>query len=125
MNVTPLVDVVLVLLIIFMVITPMLARKLWLRLPEKPDDVAAPAPDERPPVVLSLGEDGAIRVNREAVSDADLPDRLRRIFGARRDHTLFFSAHDDAEYGDAMHLMDRAREGGASTIAVITEPLAD
>lgn len=127
MNVTPLVDVVLVLLIIFMVITPMLMRQFWLHLPVKddaPESLAAPA-DVKPPVVLSLRASGELRINRDVVTEAELPDQLRRVFAARSEHTLFFNAADDVPYARAMNILDRARAGGALTIAVLTEPLRD
>ena len=125
MNVTPLVDVVLVLLIIFMVITPMMTRQFKVNLPAKDDNEqpAAPSPDEKPPVVLSLDASGAISLNREPITDAELPERLQRVFAARGENLLFFAAHDDAPYGRAMEVMDRARGGGAATIAIVTEPL--
>jgi len=125
MNVTPLVDVVLVLLIIFMVITPLLSKQFWVHTPKqekeevKPEDV-----DPTPPLVLHVGANRAITVNGTDVAFDEIPDRLRRMFAARDDHVLFFDAADDAEYGFAVEVMDRAREGGAVTIAALTSALA-
>ena len=121
MNVTPLVDVVLVLLIIFMVVTPLFTKQFWLRVPEKNDSVEAAPSDAPLPVVLSVRVDGRVQINREDVPQADLKDRLRRIFAARRDHVLFFDADDGVPFGRSMEVLDLARGGGALTIAVLTE----
>ncbi len=126
MNVTPLVDVVLVLLIIFMVITPLLSKTFWVHAPKQEKETVKRedlAPDPNPPLVLRVGPNRSIRVNGTEVGLAELPDRLRRMFAAREDHLLFFDAVDDAEYGFAVEVMDRAREGGAVTIATLVEAL--
>jgi biopolymer transport protein TolR len=126
MNVTPLVDVVLVLLIIFMVITPLLSKQFWVHTPKQektevtPEDVAK---DPTPPLVLHVGAGNTVTVNGQDISVEDLPDRLRRMFAARDDHILFFDADDTAEYGFTVQVMDRAREGGAVTIAALTRAL--
>ena len=121
MNVTPLVDVVLVLLIIFMVVTPLLKKQFWLNLPKK-DEAAQPAPPSTDkPVVLSVDRAGTIRVNRDVVSKAELRGKLQRVFAARADGVLYFEASDDAPYGAAVDVMDIARQGGARSIAILTE----
>src|SRR5882762_1077727 len=126
MNVTPLVDVVLVLLIIFMVITPLLTKKFWVHTPKQEKEEVTKqelAQDPDPPLVLRVGGDRAITVNGTEVAFAELSDRLKRMFAAREDHVLFFDADDQAEYGYAVEVMDRAREGGAVTIATLTTGL--
>ncbi len=126
MNVTPLVDVVLVLLIIFMVITPMLAKQFWVHVPEEPEADAQPAPPrgDAPPVI-TVDAEGRVRINHEVVPVAGLEERITRILAARTDRTVFFDAVSDAPYGRAVEVLDAARGGGATTIAVATEPLAD
>lgn len=126
MNVTPLVDVVLVLLIIFMVMTPLLSKKFWVHTPkQEKQEVEKPdlANDPQPPLVLRVGADSTITVNGAAVAMEELPARLRRMFAAREDHILFFDAADDVAYGTAVEVMDKAREGGAVTIATLTAAL--
>ena len=127
MNVTPLVDVVLVLLIIFMVVTPLLTKKMWLNVPKKDDKADAvqqpPPPESSRSVVVSLDDKAVIRINQDIVAEADLGDRLGRIFAARNDRVIFFDAADGVEFGAAVHVMDVARGGGAQTIAVLTEKL--
>lgn len=127
MNVTPLVDVVLVLLIIFMVVTPVLTKKFWVHTPKQEKQEVEKqelASDPAPPLVLRVGADRSITVNNTAVGFGELPERLQRMFAARADHVLFFDAADDAEYGFAVQVMDRARAGGAVTIATLTEALS-
>ena len=124
MNVTPLVDVVLVLLIIFMVVTPLLTRHFWTNVPLKDDkNQPPPPPDREPPpqVVLQARGDGSIWINRDQIKAEELQEKLQRIFAARSDHMLFFDAEPECPYGRAIEVLDLARGGGALTIAVLTE----
>jgi len=128
MNVTPLVDVVLVLLIIFMVITPLLTKKFWVHTPKQDKEEVSKQElqeDPDPPLVLRVGAGREITVNGTVVTFEELSDRLKRMFAAREDHILFFDADDQAEYGFTVEVMDRAREGGAVTIATLTTALSD
>ncbi len=126
MNVTPLVDVVLVLLIIFMVITPLLSKSFWVHIPKQEKEEVTRdqlQEDPTPPLVLHVGAGRSIQVNGTSVEFGELSERLRRMFAAREDHVLFFDAADDAEYGFAVEVMDQARAGGAVTIATLTTAL--
>jgi biopolymer transport protein TolR len=124
MNVTPLVDVVLVLLIIFMVITPLMARQFWIHLPNQVDKDEPVVPDENDgPVVVSVTKAGEIMINQQIVPDAEFSAKLKRVLAAKGDRTVFFDADEEAEFGKAVATMDLARAGGASTIAVLTAPL--
>src|SRR5574341_581863 len=124
-NVTPLVDVVLVLLIIFMVVTPLMLKQFQISVPKKEPPPAGEQPPEppEPPLVLAVRADGRVRLNNEEVVLADLAAKLRRIFAARRDHVLFFDAADDVPYARAAEALDVARSGHAVTIAVVPQPL--
>jgi biopolymer transport protein ExbD len=125
MNVTPLVDVVLVLLIIFMVVTPLMAKQFWIHLPNKVEkEPARDTPDKDQPIVVGVNRAGEIRINRDVVPKAEFAVRLHRVLAAREQRTVFFDADDDAEFGTAMEALDFARAGGAATIAVLTEPIA-
>jgi biopolymer transport protein ExbD len=126
MNVTPLVDVVLVLLIIFIVITPQLTKKFWVHVPKQEKQEVEKKDlnqDPSPPLVLRVEADRAITVNGVAVGYDELAERLKRMFAARDDHVLFFDAADDLEYGHAVAVMDQARAGGAVTIAALMNAL--
>jgi biopolymer transport protein ExbD/biopolymer transport protein TolR len=125
MNVTPLVDVVLVLLIIFMVITPMMVKQFWLHVPKAEKAAATPVepdPDDIP-VVVTVRVDGSLWINKDQVQPAELGDKLARIFAARDEALIFFDAEDGVPYGEAMRVLDAARGGGAINIAVLTEPV--
>jgi biopolymer transport protein ExbD/biopolymer transport protein TolR len=120
MNVTPLVDVVLVLLIIFMVVTPLLTKSFGLTVPKKPDDTEeVPAPSDNQPLTLTLAADGSVRLNSDVLAEAEIGARLRSVLATRSDGVLFFDAEDTADYGAAVKLMDTARGAGAATIAVV------
>jgi biopolymer transport protein TolR len=126
MNVTPLVDVVLVLLIIFMVITPLLAKQFWVNLPNKIEKDQPPdTQDKDKPIVVSVTKTGDIKINRDVVPKAEFSAKLHRVLAAREQRTVFFDAEDDAAFGNAVEAMDLARGGGASTIAVLTDPLTN
>ena len=125
MNVTPLVDVVLVLLIIFMVITPMLAKQFWLHLPAKPDDSEQEQalPTDEKPIVVSVTSEGEIKINRDVIPKANFVHKIRGVLAASGRRTVFFDAAEDAQFGRAVEAMDLAREGGAATIVVLTAAL--
>jgi len=125
MNVTPLVDVVLVLLIIFMVITPMLAKQFWLHLPNKPEQNEPPSPadDKNKPIVLSVTASGDIKINQDVVAASELSAKLKRVLAGSGQRTVFFDADEKAEFGRTVDAMDLARAGGAATIVVLTAPL--
>jgi biopolymer transport protein ExbD len=121
------VDVVLVLLIIFMVITPLLSKHFWIHTPKQEKEEVEKeeiAKDPDPPLVLRVAADKSLEVNGTTVGRAELVERLQRMFAAREDHILFFDASDEVPYGYAVEVMDQAREGGAVTIATLTSALA-
>jgi biopolymer transport protein ExbD len=129
MNVTPLVDIVLVLLIIFMVITPLMMKRFFVYTPKQEkkevDKPEVPADESQKPLVLFIGSDKTININAVTLPFDQVPDRLQRMFAAREDHLLFFDAEDDVPYGFAVKVMDQARAGGASTIAPLTQALTN
>ena len=118
MNVTPLVDVVLVLLIIFMVVTPLLSKQFWLQLP-KQEQTETP-PSENKSVVLTVKKSGAIEINGAEIAKAELRDKVARFMAARPDKVVYFDAADDAPYAVTVEAMDLARQGGAKTVAILT-----
>jgi biopolymer transport protein ExbD/biopolymer transport protein TolR len=110
-----------------MVITPLLTKTFWIHVPEQRKeevDRRELGQDPTPPLVLHVDRERTIRVNGADTTLDELPGRLRRMFAAREDHVLFVDADDEVGYGFVMQVMDRARDGGAVTIATLTEPLA-
>lgn len=120
MNVTPLVDVVLVLLIIFMVVTPLLSKQFWLQLP-KQEETKAATPEENKSVVLTVEKTGELKINGAPIDKGELKDKVSRYMAARPDKVVYFDAADDAPYATTVEAMDIARQGGAKTVAILTK----
>jgi biopolymer transport protein TolR len=118
-NVTPLIDVVLVLLIIFMVLTPSMLKHLDATIPKKAEDTAAPPPTEAP-IVVELTAKRELTVNGEPVQPEALAATLAERLRADRQKVVFFKAEDQARYGEVVRFMDVARGAGARTLAVVS-----
>lgn len=118
-NVTPLVDVMLVLLIIFMVITPMLQKGIDVKLPvaEYPID----HPDDESVVTLAVTRDRTLHLDMIPVLKAELEAKIREKFDVRAEKVLFLKADEALEYGTVLEVMDIVRDGGVEEIALITE----
>jgi biopolymer transport protein ExbD len=115
-NVTPMIDVMLVLLIIFMVVTPALAFEA--KLPKA--KTAAPEKEER--ITLGIDKEGKYFVEDKLVSDADLERRLKEEYAKRPDdHILYLKSHDEAKYSRVLTAIDAARNAGVRRIGAITE----
>jgi biopolymer transport protein ExbD len=126
MNVTPLVDVVLVLLIIFMVLTSVLNENFWLHVPEKDKKAELeppPTSDDEQPIVVTVNQQGRVQINQDVYPDGEFPERLKRMLVARGDRRIYFDAEDGVPFERAVEVMDLARGGGAAHIAVVTEKL--
>jgi biopolymer transport protein ExbD len=118
-NVTPLVDVVLVLLIIFMVVTPMLVRTLDVRIPASPENMPPPPEDAPPSLVLEVGPDGTVTFDDQQVPMNQLRGRIEHALAERTEKQVFVKVDDGARYGDAVAAMDAARGAGAETIGTV------
>jgi biopolymer transport protein ExbD/biopolymer transport protein TolR len=123
-NVTPLVDVVLVLLIIFMVLTPLLEKDIEVQIPntqEVPQELAV-LPDQ---IVVSLDAQGRLSINSHAVAREAYVDELRPLLANRRgsERLVFFAPDDKANYGLLVAALDGAKQAGASVLGMVTEPL--
>ncbi|HZH04774.1 MAG TPA: biopolymer transporter ExbD [Myxococcaceae bacterium] len=125
-NVTPLVDVVLVLLIIFMVVTPLLERDISVRVPPKNEpqlELPEPPPHQ---LVVSLTAEGELSINAEKVLEGEYVERLSRMLAAKPagERLVFFAADDRANYAKLVAALDGARLAGAETLGMATESLA-
>jgi|SRR5262245_8231148 biopolymer transport protein TolR len=117
-NVIPLVDVVLVLLLIFMLTAPMMYRGIDVSLPKsggKPTVV-----EER--LVLTITKDRQLFINDRVQPLATLEPRLRELMKERPDKTLFIKADKDLVYGYVIETMDRVRRAGVERVGMVTEP---
>jgi biopolymer transport protein ExbD len=119
-NVTPMVDVMLVLLIIFMVVTPTIMAGFAAQLPDGVNLLSRPDKDER--VELGIDKDGRYYLNKTEIRRADAPALIQAEFEARpEDKVLFVKADKGLKYEELLTAMEIARDAGARVIAAITE----
>jgi len=118
-NVTPFVDVMLVLLIIFMVTAPMMYQGIDVDLPET-STLPLRVTDE--PLILTVKKSGATFVGRKEIQPEDLTEKLAAIFEGRDSKELFLRADKTAPYGAVVKALAAAREAGASKLGMVTEP---
>ena len=130
MNVTPLVDVVLVLLIIFMVIAPVVTKGLYVRLPPKPDDEQTQAMIQdlqNETLTLIARESGELWINAKykyaPEERGDLIDKLERVLNARKDRVVYVDADDDVEFRRTLDAILAARAAKAAPVVMLTEPV--
>ena len=117
-NIIPLVDVVLVLLLIFMLTAPMMYRGIDVNLPRA---AARPtAMEER--MVLTLTKDRVLYLNDKRVTPGSLDTQLRAAFGNRTDKTLYLKADAGLSYGAVIETMDQVRRSGIERLGLVTEP---
>jgi biopolymer transport protein ExbD len=118
-NVTPLVDIVLVLLIIFMVMTPAMLKEIVAKVPDKQTE-NMPQPPGEAPIVVELGAEGALSVSGEPVAAEALATKVAERLSFDRRKVVFFKIDDDASYGRAVRVMDICKGAGARTLGIVT-----
>jgi biopolymer transport protein ExbD len=117
-NVVPLCDVLLVLLIIFMVVTPLVQKGVDVTLPQALNTSSMP---DSPDVVLAIKKDGTLFVNEQKVEKENLQNTLEEAFLTVSEKKLFIKADQDIEYGKIVDLIDVMREAGIEIIGIITD----
>jgi biopolymer transport protein TolR len=118
-NVTPLVDVMLVLLIIFMITAPMLHQGIEVALPQAEAEAMQLKIDD--PIVLSINRDGIVYIQEEPVHPTQLIERLLPLVRARQGETVFLKGDRDVPYGSVVEVLDILHRGGIEQIGMVTE----
>jgi biopolymer transport protein TolR len=119
-NVTPLIDVVLVLLIIFMVMTPVMLKELVAKVPQKQTE-NVPLPPGESVIVVELDAHDQLALNGEAVAPEALGAKVAERLAHDRQKVVFFKISDDANYGRAVRVMDVCKGAGAHTLGIVTK----
>lgn len=119
-NVTPLIDIVLVLLIVFMVMTPVMLKELVAAVPRKPA-ASEPVPPGAAPLVVRLDVAGNLSLSGEPLAPAALAGRVAERLAHDRQKLVFFDVDDAANYGQAVRLMDVCKGAGARTLGIVTK----
>ena len=118
-NVTPLVDVMLVLLIIMMLITPMLNQGVAMRLPQATNSLDKPATQDN--TTVAVGRDGSLYVNSKPVTEGEMATKITEALEGKKEKVVFIKADEEALYSAVMTAMDQLHQAGVEDIALITE----
>jgi biopolymer transport protein ExbD len=121
-NITPLVDVVLVLLIIFMVVTPLLQMGYEVQVPPKVES-AAPPPDMSDQIIVRMDLNGAKYINKQRLSDAEFGAKLGEVLKGRQSKVVFFAADGELDYGKVAAFMDEVRDNGVQNLGIVFDDI--
>jgi biopolymer transport protein ExbD len=121
-NITPYIDILLVLLIIFMVITPIRQMDLDVKVPQSSESDTPSAPDPSV-IVVSVSETAQIAINGTEQTLSRLGDELQKIYSERSNKNMFISASPKLPYGDVVRVIDIAKGAGVGDIGLVTQEI--
>jgi len=124
-NVTPMVDVMLVLLIIFMVITPMLSKGVPIDLVKTRNPIAMAAADKTDAVLVSVTRDGKTYLGRDQVEADSLPNKVKDMLSNRTDKECFLKADTRAKYQAVLDVVQNLQAAGVDQLGLLTEQMQD
>ena len=124
-NVTPMVDVMLVLLIIFMVITPMLSKGVSVDMAKVRNPIPMQAADKSDAITVAVTRDGKTYLNTTQLPPEDLPPKVKDLLTNRLDKTVFIRADQRARYEKVVDVVDNLRAAGVDNVGLLTEQLQE
>jgi biopolymer transport protein TolR len=119
-NVTPLCDVMLVLLIIMMIVAPLLQQGVSVKLPTAGNTVDKPETQDQ--TVIAIAADKHMYLNAKPVQEADLANKINEILENKKEKVVLIKADEDVDYGTVMAAMDQLRQAGIEDIGLVTDP---
>ena len=124
-NVTPMVDVMLVLLIIFMVITPMLQKGVSVDMVKARNPRAMQDADKEDAVVVAVSRDGKVYLGSDQTEASQLAPKVKDMLAARVDKTVYIKADSRAKYRDVVDVVDNIRSAGVDTVGLLTDKITE
>jgi biopolymer transport protein ExbD len=124
-NVTPMVDVMLVMLIIFMVITPMLNKGVTVEMAKAKNPIPMQAEDKSDAITIAVTRDGRTYLNTTQMPAEDLPPKVKDLLTGRVDHTVFIRADARARYEKVVDVVDNLRAAGVDNVGLLTEQIQE
>lgn len=121
-NVTPMIDVILVLLIIFMVMVPTVQMGYLVNVPPKTESDAPALPNPNQ-IIMRYDKNGNIFINKQPISESEFPQKLRDTLKGNTGKMVFFAGDPEASYLETVNFLDLARSAGAENIGLITEDI--